>query len=57
MDGRWIYQTCHSQSNLYNYVRMCLSLETQHVLEHALFPDATSSVEKVLDFLHEHIKG
>ena len=39
-------------------LRMCLSLETQRVLEHTLQvpPDSTSSVEAVLDILQKHIK-
>lgn len=39
-------------------LRMCLSLDTQRVLEHTLQvpPDSTSSVEAVLDILQRHIK-
>lgn len=39
-------------------LRMCLSLETQRVLEHTLQvpPSSTSSVDEVLDVLQKHIK-
>ena len=40
-------------------LRMCLSLETQRILEHTLDipPDTGMSVDQVLDALGEHIKG
>ena len=39
-------------------LRMCLSLETQRVLEHTLLvpPDSTSSVDEVLNTLQQHFK-
>ncbi|XP_045133132.1 uncharacterized protein LOC123517192 [Portunus trituberculatus] len=39
-------------------LRMCLSLETQRVLEHTLqvHPSSTSPVDEVLDILQKHIK-
>ncbi|XP_068232095.1 uncharacterized protein [Palaemon carinicauda] len=40
-------------------LRMCLSLETQRILEHTLnvSPDTDRSVEEVLNVLQEHIKN
>jgi len=40
-------------------LRICLTLETQRVLEHTLdiSPDTDKTVEQVLDFLQEHIKS
>ena len=39
-------------------LRMCLSLETQRVLEHTLqvSPDFDSSIEEILDVLQKHVK-
>ena len=46
------------QPKLLIQLRMCLSLETQRVLEHTLLvpPDSTSSVDEVLDDFQQHIK-
>ena len=40
-------------------LRMCLTLETQRVLEHTLniLPNTDKTVEEVLDALQEHIKS
>lgn len=40
-------------------LRMCMTLETQRILEHTLdiAPDTNMTVDQVLDVLQEHIKG
>lgn len=48
-----------SQAKQLIQLRMCLSLETQRLLEHTLQipPSADKSANEVLDALQSHIKG